>query len=43
MKFKAILTVILSVAVLGAGCSSRGEGITLDGDGLHIGTSLSPA
>jgi len=40
MKTKAILTAILATAILATGCSSRGEGVTIDGDGLHIGTSL---
>jgi len=41
MKVKAIFAVILAVAILAAaGCSSRGEGLTIDGDGLHVGTSL---
>ena len=43
MKFKMILAVILALAlaVLGAaGCSSRGEGLTINSKGLHVGTSL---
>ena len=40
MKLRGILTVILCAAALSSGCSSRGEGITLNGDGLHVGTSL---
>jgi len=32
----AFVVVIMAVT----GCASRGEGLTLDGDGLHIGTSL---
>jgi len=32
--------VIAVVILVAAGCSSRGEGITVDGDGLHVGTSL---
>ena len=29
------------VVILACGCGSRGEGITLNSDGLHVGTSLS--
>jgi len=32
--------VIAVVILMAAGCSSRGEGLTIDGDGLHVGTSL---
>ena len=32
--------VIIAVILTTAGCSSRGEGLTLNSDGLHIGTSL---
>ena len=31
---------ILLLVVLASGCSSRGEGLTINGDGLHVGTSL---
>jgi len=32
--------VIAVVIMAAAGCSSRGEGLTINGDGLHVGTSL---
>jgi len=33
--------VILAVILAATGCASRGEGLTINGDGLHVGTSLS--
>ena len=32
--------VIIAVILAATGCSSRGEGLTINGDGLHVGTSL---
>ena len=37
---RRVVLVWLTVILAASGCSSRGEGITLNGDGLHIGTSL---
>ena len=40
---KAVRTALsaLVVVILACGCGSRGEGLTINGDGLHVGTSLS--
>ena len=37
MKASALLVLL---ALLICGCSSRGEGLTINSDGLHVGTSL---
>ena len=40
---KAVRTALsaLVVVILACGCGSRGEGLTINRDGLHVGTSLS--